>query len=383
MKRVLVVFGTRPEAIKLAPVVLQLRARHPSLETRICVTAQHRDLLDPVLDLFGIRPDRDLNCMHPGQTLAQATARMLAALEPALEAETPDLVMVQGDTATTAAAAMAAFYARVPVAHVEAGLRTGDLAHPFPEEFNRVVVGRVAALHFAATSWAAGNLLREGVDPAAIAITGNTSVDSVLYVRGRLAEGCWPEARVPLDPARRLVLVTAHRRESFGARFERICDALAAIAERPDVEMIYPVHPNPDVRGPVYRRLAGAPRVRLIEPLGYAPFVWLLERAAVALTDSGGIQEEAPALGTPVLVMRDKTERPEAVESGAARLVGADRDRIVSECARVLDDPDTARAMALAGNPYGDGRAGMRIADGVAAFLARGSSSEATPGSRT
>jgi UDP-N-acetylglucosamine 2-epimerase (non-hydrolysing) len=247
-------------------------------------------------------------------------------------------------------------------------LRTGDLAHPFPEELNRVVVSRIATLHFAATENAAENLRREGVDPARIHVTGNTSIDAVLYVRDRLRENAWPEPGISLDPRRKLIVVTAHRRESFGRRFEQICDALKDLASRDDVQIVYPVHPNPSVREPVSQRLAGLPNVTLVEPLEYAPFVWLLMRASIVLTDSGGVQEEAPALGKPVLVMRDKTERPEAVEAGGARLVGASRNRIVAECSRLLEDRDAYRAMAEIRNPYGDGHASQRIAAAIGAF---------------
>jgi UDP-N-acetylglucosamine 2-epimerase (non-hydrolysing) len=380
MKKILVVFGTRPEAIKLCPVVHEFRkgfrtphpmrtaGPHHGVEVRVCITAQHRELLDQVLRVFNVAPEIDLNCMQPGQSLAQATSAILAALEPVFSRENPGLVVVQGDTSTTLCAAMAAFYARIPVAHVEAGLRTGDLAHPFPEELNRVVVSRIAALHFAATESAAENLRREGVDPARIHVTGNTSIDAVLYVRDRLCENAWPKPGISLDPRRKLIVVTAHRRESFGRRFEQICDALKDLASRDDVQIVYPVHPNPSVREPVRQRLAELPNVTLVEPLEYAQFVWLLMRASIVLTDSGGVQEEAPALGKPVLVMRDKTERPEAVEAGGARLVGASRNRIVAECARLLEDRDAYRAMAEVRNPYGDGHASQRIAAAIAAF---------------
>lgn len=366
MPRVLFVFGTRPEAIKLCPLVRHLKQAYPAWPVKTCVTAQHRGLLDQVLGVFDVRPDYDLNCMAPGQTLAQITARVMAAIEPVLEAERPDVVLVQGDTTTTFCGALAAFYARVPVAHVEAGLRTGDLAHPFPEELNRVLVSRIAALHFASTEWAAANLAREGVPRDAIAVTGNTGIDAVLYVRDRLERGCWSgEGRIELDDNRKLVLVTAHRRESFGEGFEQICGALAELACRPDVRIVYPVHPNPNVTEPVYRYLAGRPNVTLLEPLEYVPFVDLLRRAWIVLTDSGGIQEEAPSLGKPVLVMRRTTERPEAVEAGTARLVGNRKETILEECARLLDDPAAYAEMARAHNPYGDGRACERIGEAL------------------
>jgi UDP-N-acetylglucosamine 2-epimerase (non-hydrolysing) len=304
--------------------------------------------------------------MAPGQTLAQITSRVIAALEPVFAAERPEVVLVQGDTTTTLCGALAAFYARVPVGHVEAGLRTGDLAHPFPEELNRVLVSRIAALHFASTDWAAANLAREGVPRDAISVTGNTGIDAVLYVRERLERGCWSEERrIPLDEKRKLVLVTAHRRESFGEGFEQICGALAELARRPDVQIVYPVHPNPNVTGPVYRHLSGRENVLLLEPLEYVPFVDLLRRAWIVLTDSGGIQEEAPSLGKPVLVMRRTTERPEAVEAGTARLVGNRKETILEECARLLDDPAAYEVMARAHNPYGDGRACERIGEAL------------------
>jgi len=329
--RVLFIFGTRPEAIKVCPVIRHFLYECASrFEVRICVSAQHRAMLDQVLDVFGFTPHYDLNAMQPGQTLASATSRILSALEPVLRSDRPDLVLVQGDTATTLAGALAAFYARVPVGHIEAGLRTGDMTQPFPEEMNRVVVSRLSSLHFAATPWAASNLQSEGVDASRITVTGNTGIDSVLYIRDRL-EGReltgrdWPE----LDPSRKLIVVTAHRRESFGEGFEQIGKALLEIAALPDVQIVYPVHPNPNVMEPVNRLLKGHPHIHLIEPLDYVSFVDLMRRAYLLLTDSGGIQEEAPSLGKPVLVLREKTERPEAVEAGTATLVGTDIRKIV------------------------------------------------------
>lgn len=370
MRKILFVFGTRPEAIKLCPVLLDLRRHSAEFAVRVCVTAQHRAMLDQVLAAFEVTPDDDLDLMQPSQTLAALTARTLARIEPVLEAARPDMVLVQGDTTTTLAAALAAFYQRIPVGHVEAGLRTGDLAQPFPEEMNRVVATRLAALHFAPTARAAANLRAEGVDRRRIAVTGNSGIDAVLYVRdalaaGRLPGGEWPQ----LDPARKLIVVTAHRRESFGVGFERICTALERLARRKDVEIVYPVHRNPQVLEPVYRRLAGLANVWLLEPLDYVPFVDLMRRAYLLITDSGGIQEEGPSLGKPVLVMREKTERPEAVEAGTVKLVGTGEDRIVREAERLLEDPAEYGRMARIHNPYGDGQASGRIREAIQAYF--------------
>jgi UDP-N-acetylglucosamine 2-epimerase (non-hydrolysing) len=368
LQRVLFVFGTRPEAIKLAPVIRRLGEDPDRFITRVAVTAQHRALLDQVLDVFSIRPDHDLNVMQPGQSLAAMSSRMLAALEPVLAAERPDWVVVHGDTSTALCGALAAFYAGIPVAHVEAGLRTGDLQAPFPEEMNRVVVARLARLHFAPTEGAAANLRREGIAEAAIAITGNTGIDAVMEIRDALASGRVQAEGLPqLDSSKKLIAVTGHRRESFGDGFERICEALAQLADRPDVEIVYAVHPNPNVDGPVRNRLGTRANVHLIEPLPYGPFVELMRRSHILLTDSGGIQEEAPSLGKPVLVMRDKTERPEAIEAGTARLVGTDAARIVGECAALLDDPAEYARRSRLHNPYGDGHAALRIRDFLAA----------------
>ena len=342
----------------------------PSLDVSVCVTAQHRHLLDRVLDAFGVHPDYDLGIMLPGQTLFQSTSRILAALEPVMAATQPDLVLVQGDTTSTLCGALAAFYARAPVGHVEAGLRTFDSSRPFPEEINRVLTGRLATLHFAATEGAAANLRAEGVPPSQITVTGNTGIDAVLYVRDALASGRLPAPEWPhLDPSRKLIVVTAHRRESFGADFERICSALARLAQRPDVQIVYPVHPNPNVREPVYRHLRKLPNVILSEPLDYVAFVDLMRRADILLTDSGGIQEEGPSLGKPVLVMREKTERPEAVAAGTVRLVGVDEDLIVNETARLLDDPAAYTLMSRVHNPYGDGHACERIEGVINSFF--------------
>jgi UDP-N-acetylglucosamine 2-epimerase (non-hydrolysing) len=364
LRKILIVFGTRPEAIKLCPVLLNLR-QSAQFEVRACVTGQHRSMLDQVLDAFGVTPDHDLDLMQPGQTLAQIAARILAALEPVIQAERPDMVLVQGDTTTTLTAALAAFYQHVPVGHVEAGLRTRDLAQPFPEEMNRVVTTRLASLHFAPTQTAADNLLAEGVDCRSICVTGNSGIDAVLYVRdalaaGRLPAGDWPQ----LDTAKKLIVVTAHRRESFGGGFERICEALARLARRQDVQLVYPVHRNPHAMDLVYRRLGG-----LIEPLDYVPFVDLMRHARLLITDSGGIQEEGPSLGKPILVMREKTERPEAVAAGTVKLVGTDADRIVYEAERLLDDDAAYARMARIHNPYGDGCASGRIRQAIEAYF--------------
>jgi UDP-N-acetylglucosamine 2-epimerase (non-hydrolysing) len=361
--KVLFIFGTRPEAIKLCPVVRHMKSRPDDFDVRVCVTAQHREMLDQVLHAFEVTPDRDLDIMRRGQTLFQSTSRIIAALEPILAEERPDIVLVQGDTTTTFCGALAAFYGKIPVGHVEAGLRTGDPFQPFPEEMNRVLVGRIATFHFAATEGAAQNLYREGVDPAAVTITGNTGVDAVLQVKqaldaGRLVglNGFHPVG------SKKLVLVTAHRSESFGDGFDHICAALIRLARRHDVEIVYPVHPNPNVRQAVSRRLLGQPNITLLDPLEYVPFVDLMSRAYLLLTDSGGIQEEAPSLGKPVLVLREKTERTEAISAGTARLVGTAEQRIVDEVERLIEDQEAYHCMARRHNPYGDGRACELIA---------------------
>lgn len=375
MHKILLIFGTRPEAIKLCPVVRKLRESPNRFDVRVCVTAQHREMLDQVLQAFEVKPDHDLDLMLPGQTLFQSTSRILAGLEKVLAAERPAMVMVQGDTTTTLCGALAGFYSRVPVAHVEAGLRTGDLHQPFPEEMNRVLTSRITALHFAATEQAAENLRNEGVAPSSISVTGNTGIDAVLYVRDGLEQGKlqgrdWHE----LDPAKKLIVVTAHRRESFGEGFERICRALARIADRSDVQLVYPVHPNPNVQDPVNRHLTAHPHVRLIEPQSYVPFVDLMRRAYMLITDSGGIQEEGPSLGKPILVLREKTERPEAVTAGTVKLVGTDEDRIVKEATALLEDRHAYDQMARIHNPYGDGNASARISDLIHAFLSEANS---------
>jgi UDP-N-acetylglucosamine 2-epimerase (non-hydrolysing) len=325
-----------------------------------------------VLEAFQVRPDHDLDLMLPGQTLSQSTSRILAALEAVLAAENPDIVIVQGDTTTTMTGALSAFYHKIPVGHVEAGLRTGDMFEPFPEEMNRVVTTRLSALHFAPTRGSAGNLLADQVRPESIHITGNTGIDAVLHVcrelsAGRLRGRDWPG----LDASRKLIVVTAHRRESFGEGFERIVAALARLAERPDVQIVYPVHRNPNVLGPVTKSLSRLPNVILVEPLDYVSFVDLMRRAHILLTDSGGIQEEGPSLGKPVLVMREKTERPEAVEAGTVELVGTDVDRIVNATATLLDDGEEYARRERIHNPYGDGHASERIADAIRAWFSQ------------
>ena len=362
--------GTRPEAIKLCPLVLHLRRFPHIYNVRVCVTAQHRDMLDQVLAAFRVTPDHDLDLMLPGQSLLQLTSRVLGALERVFDAERPDLVVVQGDTTTTLCGALAGFYGSVPVAHVEAGLRTGDLQQPFPEELNRVLTARMARLHFAATEGAARNLLQEGVAPENITVTGNTGIDAVLHVRDGLVQGRFPSSHWNgRADKRKLIVVTAHRRESFGEGFERICRALARLAEREDVKIVFPVHPNPKVQEPVKRHLASHPQIELIAPLDYVPFVDLMRQAYLVLTDSGGIQEEGPSLGKPILVLREKTERPEAVVAGTVKLVGTDVARIVSQANLLLDSREQYDRMTRVHNPYGDGHACERIDQVLRSFL--------------
>jgi len=373
--QITVIFGTRPEAIKMAPVVAALKASG-DLVPRVCVTGQHRQMLDQVLEVFGIKPDADLDLMRPNQTLAGLSARAIEAVDAELAAHPPEMVLVQGDTTTVLCAALASFYRRVPVGHVEAGLRSFDMDHPWPEEANRVLTTRLATLHFAPTETSRENLLREGVEPRRVVVTGNTVIDALLMAVARIKREA-PEipgldASIMRDGAP-LVLVTGHRRENFGAGFESICASIADLARaHPRTHFVYPVHLNPNVRGPVERVLGaaeGAPsNVHLIEPLPYLPFVALMNRATLILTDSGGVQEEAPSLGKPVLVMRETTERPEAVDAGTVRLVGADRGRIVESVGRLLTDDDERRRMSEAHNPYGDGHAAQRIVDAVRAW---------------
>jgi UDP-N-acetylglucosamine 2-epimerase (non-hydrolysing) len=357
--KVLSIFGTRPEAVKMAPVVAALR-RQPGVQARVLVTAQHRQMLDQVLGIFEVRPDFDLNIMQENQSPTQVAAEVLVRLRPVLVAERPDWVLVQGDTTTAFAAAFAAFYEHARVGHVEAGLRTYDRHNPFPEEINRVLADHLADLCFAPTETARRALLQENVPAERVHVTGNTVVDALQAIIARApasANGHVPE----LPAGKRLVLVTAHRRENFGRPLAEICAALKELAARPDVQVVYPVHPNPNVHGPVTEALGGLPGVSLLPPLDYLDFARLMSRAFIILTDSGGIQEEAPALGVPVLVMRAVTERPEAVEAGTARLVGADRANIVAQASRLLDDPAAHSAMARAVNPFGDGHAAERI----------------------
>jgi len=360
--RVLIVLGTRPEAIKLCPVIRALRARCGELDIRVCVTGQHREMLRPVLELFDVVPDHDLALMRPDQTLAALSAGVLTGTTAVIEAERPDWVVVQGDTTTAFGASLAAFYRRTRIAHVEAGLRTGDMRRPFPEEANRRIVDLLADLYFPPTERARQNLLREAVDPKRIHVTGNTVIDALHHVlAGDYDVAGGPLGRIPFH--RRIVLVTAHRRESFGAGFVSICHALRQLANgRDDIHLVYPVHLNPNVRDPVHQLLGGHPRISLIPPLDYVSLVQLMRRCTLILTDSGGIQEEAPGLGKPVLVLRDATERPEAIEAGCARLVGTDAGRIVGEARRLLDDDAAYQQMARVANPFGDGRASERIA---------------------
>lgn len=373
MYKILFVMGTRPEAVKLCPVLLHLRRQPRHFDVKVCVTAQHRSMLDQVLTAFEVRPDHDLNLMQPGQTLSESTSRIIAALEPVMKTEQPEMVLVQGDTTTTLCGALAAFYNKIPLGHVEAGLRTWDQWQPFPEEMNRVLTTRMTHLHFAATESAARNLESEGIEREKIQITGNSGIDAVLHVKEGLENGTlrgadWPQ----LDLAKKLIVVTAHRRESFGEGFDNICVALAALARRRDVQIVYPVHRNPQVLDPVNRRLSNLPNVFLVPPLDYVPFVDLMRRATILISDSGGVQEEAPSLGKPILVLREKTERPEAVEAATAKLVGTDPARIVREANLLLDDASEYSRRARVHNPYGDGHASSRIGDAIHSFFEHG-----------
>lgn len=367
--KIMTVFGTRPEAIKMFPVINALHA-HSDIDVRVCVTAQHREMLDQVLEIARIAPDVDLDVMTPNQTLDALLARLVTGLGESFDAEKPDRILVHGDTLTTMAATLAAYFRKIPVGHVEAGLRSGNIYHPWPEEVNRKVAGAVADLHFAPTETAAAALRAENVPADRIHVTGNTVIDALLATRARIDEE--PALAEGLDPllarfaGRRIVAVTSHRRENFGDGMRAIADAIAAIAARPDVAVIFPVHPNPHVRSCMEPILGNLSNVALIDPLDYPHFVRLLGASTLVLTDSGGVQEEAPALGKPVLVMRETTERPEGIEAGTARLVGTDKNRIVSEIFSLLDDEGAYDAMARAHNPFGDGRAAERIAEIIA-----------------
>jgi len=363
--QILSIFGTRPEAIKMAPILKRL-AQDPRFRSRICVTGQHRQMLDQVLSLFGITPDIDLEIMRPGQDLFDITSRTLVRLRDVISTQKPDLILVQGDTSTCFVASLAAFYLDVPVGHVEAGLRTGDIKAPFPEEANRQMTSRLAALHFAPTKRARDNLLAEGIPSHRIHVTGNTVIDALLTVKDNLKEdhltGAFGSARSVIEAQLPYVLVTGHRRENFGPGFREICRAIARLAEnRPELHFIYPVHLNPNVQKPVREILAGRENIHLIPPLDYRPFVLAMDRARLILTDSGGVQEEAPSLGKPVLVMRETTERPEAVSAGTVILVGTNQEKIIAQVERLLDDPAHYQRMAARHNPYGDGRAAERI----------------------
>lgn len=345
----------------MAPVISCLAAS-PEFDSRVCVTAQHREMLDQVLALFSITPDEDLDIMRPGQSLDELTAALVAGIGPVMDRIRPDLVLVHGDTTTTFAAALSAFYRKIPVAHVEAGLRTGNRYSPWPEELNRKLTASLASLHFAPTHRARENLRAEGISAISTLVTGNTVIDALLSIREHAQKSTAAKQLInELDPDRRLLLVTGHRRESFGQGFEQLCQALKALAGRPDVEIVFPVHMNPKVRDPVHGLLAGQANIHLIEPMDYLPFVALMDRAEILITDSGGIQEEAPSLGKPVLVTRETTERPEAVEAGTVRLVGTSSERIVAEVTRLLESEDAYRAMTRVHNPYGDGNAAKRI----------------------
>lgn len=366
MKKVLLVFGTRPEAIKMAPLVKAMQA-NSAFDARVCVTAQHRQMLDQVLELFDIKPEFDLNLMKPEQDLTDITSGVLLGLKNVLAKWRPDAVLVHGDTSTTFAAAMAAFYHKIPVGHVEAGLRTGNLYSPWPEEANRKLTSVLTRWHFAPTATSRDNLLRENIDLASIHVTGNTVIDALLHVREKINTDASLRKKFEqqfdfIDPAKRLILVTGHRRENFGDGFERICEALARIAgDNDNVQVLYPVHLNPNVQEPVKRLLGNINNIHLVEPQDYLPFVYLMDKSTLILTDSGGIQEEAPSLGKPVLVMRDTTERPEAIIAGTVRLVGTGQTQIVTSVTTLLKSNDEYSRMSKAHNPYGDGNAAERI----------------------
>ena len=385
MKKIILVFGTRPEAIKMAPLVKELQKYPDEFQTMVCVTGQHREMLDQVLHLFNIKPDYDLNIMKAGQTLYDVTSRVLCEFGKVLQAERPDLVLVHGDTTTSMASALAAFYEQIPVGHVEAGLRTGNIYSPWPEEMNRAITGRIAVLDFAPTEFGRNNLLKENVSDDKITVTGNTVIDALYYVVDKIngdaalkeslekniSDQGYDVNRLK-EGGRRLVLITGHRRENFGDGFQNICKALDTLSRRyKDVDFVYPMHLNPNVRKPIHETFDGRvpENMFFIEPLDYFDFVLLMEQSDIVLTDSGGIQEEAPGLGKPVVVMRDTTERPEAVQAGTVKLVGTDYDRIVNEISSLLDDPAYYKTMSEAVNPYGDGKACPRIVSFIRSFL--------------
>jgi len=364
MKKISFVFGTRPEAIKLAPVIIEMK-KHPEFEVNVCVTAQHREMLDQVLELFNIKPDFDLNLMAPDQTLSNLTSEAIVKLDNYFKSYKPDLAFVQGDTTTVLAASLVAFYNKIKIAHVEAGLRTFDKSAPFPEEINRVLTSHIADIHFAPTETAKRNLIKEGISEQKIFVTGNTVIDALFYVKDIVIKNP-PEVngvnKGILDAAKPIVLITGHRRENFGQRLENICAAIAELADEfKDHYFIYPVHLNPNVRKPVKEILGNKKNILLIEPLSYLPFVYLMTKAKIILTDSGGIQEEAPSLGKPVLVMRDVTERPEAIEAGCVELVGTDKNKIIAKVKRLITDIEHYKKMQMTINPYGDGKASARI----------------------
>ncbi|MDB2406835.1 UDP-N-acetylglucosamine 2-epimerase (non-hydrolyzing) [Alphaproteobacteria bacterium] len=373
MKKILIVFGTRPEAIKMAPLVKAMQAESKAFDTQVCVTAQHRDMLDQVLNLFNITPEHDLNLMQPGQSLTALSNRVLTGIEQVLSAVKPDLVFVHGDTTTSSMTALAAFYQQIDVAHIEAGLRTHNLYAPWPEEANRQITGRLTKWHFAPTELARQNLRAENTPDAQICVTGNTVIDALYWVRNQIGEDTARDADLragiaengfDFSPERRVILITAHRRENFGAGFENICKSLATLAENnPDCDLVYPVHLNPNVQKPVHKLLGDKPNIHLIAPLDYEPFIWLMLKSHIVLTDSGGIQEEAPGLGKPVLVMRETTERPEAAEAGTVKLVGTNSSLIANQTQALLDDESAYAEMSRARNPYGDGKACKRVID--------------------
>ncbi len=371
MKKILIVFGTRPEAIKMAPLVKACQAE-AGLETEVCVTAQHREMLDQVLNIFDITPDYDLDIMKQGQDLYDITSRVLVGMRDVLTESRPDVVLVHGDTTTTLAASLAAFYQKIKVGHIEAGLRTGDIYSPWPEEANRQLTSQITTYHFAPTQTSRENLLKENIDGGNIVITGNTVIDALFLALDKIKKDQLLETRIvntlkaqyPFDTNKRLILVTGHRRENFGQGFINICQSLKDLAQNnPEVQIVYPVHLNPNVQKPVHEILESVDNVYLIDPLQYEPFIYLMEKSYFIITDSGGVQEEAPSLGKPVLVMRDTTERPEALEAGTVKLVGTDPEQIIVEAQRLLDDKDAYESMSKAHNPYGDGKASQRIVD--------------------